>query len=225
MSSTPSFPPKSLTIYYVDYNFWRGECSRIALFMAGIEYEDSRKPRSFLQELRKQGKSPFGSWPILEIDGTHVLSQTQAIAAYTGKLAKMYPEDPWLSAKVDELLNGCTDITEILVKTMSIQDNEEKIKTRQELITKEGGRLYLELNGLNQIISASKYAVGDSLTIADLAIWSLIRWVDGGSIDGISKHFVREEFPALKSLFETVDALPKVKEWKEKHAKFYADKK
>ena len=221
MSSIPSFPPKSIKIYYADYPFWRGECSRIALFMAGIEYEDSRQSMGFLQELKKQGKAPFGSWPILEIDGTHILSQTQAIAAYIGKLTKFYPEDPWLAAKVDELLNGCTDITEILVKTMRIKDNDEKLKTRQELIAKEGGRLYLELDGLNKIISASKYAVGDSLTVADLAVWSLIRWVDGGSIDGIAKHFVREEFPALKTLFETVDALPKVQAWQEKHAKFY----
>ena len=165
----------------------------------------------------------------MEVDNTKILSQTQAIAVYVSKLANMYPtDDIWLQAKVDECLNGCTDVTTTISKTFSMQDPKEKVSAREEMCQKDGGRLYMHLNGLERICtqnpSKSSFSVGPSLTVADLAIWRLIGWVDGGVLDGIPRDFVNDNFPALKGLYQAVDTMPKVQEWTQKFPQHYSKK-
>ena len=230
MASSTVNIPKTLKLYYADFPFWRGECTRMILFIGNVPFDDVRMSRDEIKAMKEEGKITFGTMPVLEIDNGQILSQTQAIASYCAKLAGLHPNDIWQQAKVDECLDGCTDITEVIVATMKISNMDEKIKKRQELCNKEdgGGRLYMYLNGLNQICTqnndGSGYSVGKSLTIADLAIWRVVMWIDGGSIDGLPDKFVQNNFPALHKVFAAVDAMPKVQEWKTKHAKFY-DKK
>ena len=83
------------------------------------------------------------------------------------------------------------------------------------------------MNGLEKICAkntASDFAVGDKLTVADLAIWRVVGWMDSGTLDGIAANWASETFPALAKLVAAVDANPKVQEWKAKHPKSY-DKK
>lgn len=230
LAMTTPTPPKTLKLYYGDFPFWRAECIRMALFIGGIDYEDVRGTRDDMKQWKDDGKLPFGGVPVLEIDDGQILSQTQAIAVYTANLAGLQPpkDDLWACAKIDECLNGCTDVTTTVSKTFSISDEQEKITTRQDLLKKEGGRLYMHLNGLEQICASNRssdFAVGSTLTVADLAIWRLVGWIDGGVLDGIPSDFVASTFPSLTKLVKAVDANPKVQEWKVKYAKFYDKKK
>ena len=68
-----------------------------------------------------------------------MLSQTQAIAVYCAKLAGLQPEDPWDAAKVDECLNGCTDVTGTVGQTFRLPDTE-KLEARAKLIAPNGRR-------------------------------------------------------------------------------------
>jgi len=202
--------------------FWRAECVRMGLFLGDIPFEDIRDQKSI--DLKAAGKLTFGAVPVLEVDGK-ILSQTQAMASYAGKLAGLQPGDPWLDAKVDECLNGCTDVTNTIGATFRMSA-EEKIPARQALIA-EGGRLRMHLGGLEQICAendACEYAVWESITVADLAIWRLVGWLSSGVIDGIPVDFVESTFPTLSKLVATVDAHSKVNEWKAKHPKLYGAK-
>jgi glutathione S-transferase len=214
--------PASLKVYYGDMPFWRAEVVRLALFMGDVPFEDVRDQKRV--DLIAAGKLTFGAVPVLEADGK-MLSQTSAMAVYAAKLAGMHPEDAWDAAKVDECISGCTDVTGTVGKTFGMKD-DEKASARAALIAADG-RLTLHLGGLEKICSENggcSYAVGSTITVADIAIWRLVGWLSSGVIDGIPGDYVSTTFPHLAELVTAVDAHPKVGEWKTLHAKFSAPK-
>jgi len=211
--------PKDIKVYYGDMPFWRAECVRMCLFLGGVKFDDVRDKKR--DELRAAGKLAFGATPVMEVDGK-MLSQTSAMATYCSKLAGLHPESDWDAAKVDEAINGCTDVTMTVGRTFSLPA-EEKAKARQALITPEG-RLTMHLSGLEKLITengCNGHIVGESVTVADLAIWRLIGWLSSGVIDGIPKDYISNTFPQITALCAKVDCHPKVQEWKHLHSKFY----
>ena len=209
----------SIKLYYGDMPFWRAEVVRLGLFVGEVPFEDIRTQKR--DELMAEGKLTFGAVPVMEVDGK-ILSQTQAMATYAARLASIHPEDPWLCAKVDECLNGCTDVTTTIGATFRLPD-DEKASARAAMVA-EGGRLRMHLGGLERICAENGgcgYAVGESLTVADLAIWRLVGWLSSGVIDGIPAEYVSDTFPALASVVSAVDAHEKVVEWKKLHPQSY----
>jgi hypothetical protein len=49
------------------------------------------------------------------------------MASYVAKLAGIAPEDAWDAAKVDECINGCTDVTTTVGSTFRLA-NDEKVR-------------------------------------------------------------------------------------------------
>merc|ERR1740129_1577390 len=132
------------------------------------------------------------------------------MASYVGRLTGMVPTDPWLAAKVDEAINGCTDVTSTIGGTFRLPD-EEKAPARAALI-EPGGRLHMHLSGLEALLEQNGRCgrvAGESITVADLAVWRLVGWLSGGVLGGIPKDFVRSTFPELSKLCEAVEAHPK----------------
>jgi len=212
--------PKSLRLYYGDMPFWRAEVVRLALFVGDVPFDDVRDQTR--AELMAEGKLPFGAVPVLEVDGK-ILSQTQAIAVYCAKLAGLHPDDPWLAAKVDEALGGCTDATGTIGGTMRLPA-EEKVAARQAMVAPEG-RLTLHLGGLEKLAAVNGgcgHMVGTSLTVADVAVWRLAGWISSGVVDGIPADYFASTFPSLRKVCELVDAHPKVVEWKQLHPTNYS---
>ena len=90
-----------LKLTYFDFHGGRGEPARLALFIGGIAFEDDRvKPADWA---RRKSETPFGALPVLEVDGQTV-AQSNAINRYVGKLADLYPSDPWQAALCDETM-------------------------------------------------------------------------------------------------------------------------
>ena len=50
------------------------------------------------------------------------------------------------------------------------------------------------------------------MTIADLAIWRLCGWFQGGLLDGIPGTLF-DEFPCLQAHYECIDADTRIREW------------
>ena len=130
------------------------------------------------------------------------------------QLTGLYPaEDPWSSAKVDEAINGCTDCTSTVGATMRMPD-DEKLTARAALIA-EGGRLAMHVGGLEKLAKenggSSGAIEGKELTVADLCVWRLVGWLNGGGLDGLPASWINADtFPALTKLVEMVDSHPKV---------------
>jgi glutathione S-transferase len=86
-----------LKLTYFDFHGGRGEPARVALSIGGIAFEDDRVPLA--DWVRRKADTPFGALPLLEVDG-QIVAQSNAINCYVGKLADLYPSDPWEAAAV-----------------------------------------------------------------------------------------------------------------------------
>lgn len=219
-----------LQLIYLDHHYWRAECTRIACFMAGVPLQDSRMS---YEEMYASGALTFGTFPALVVEGKGVLNQTQAIARYIGGVTGMYPTDPFLAAKCDEAIDALTDVSELVTATMQERDGRRKIQWRQALIAPDG-RMTMIINGLESLLvqnanllaregSGGKmpYVAGDSISVADLALWRAVGWLTSGVIDGIPNDYVAKCFPMLWSLHKAIDSMPKVVEWKAAHQRQY----
>ena len=80
--------------------FARGEPIRMALWKAGMPFEDNRVTGEAWQAFKAQkDECPYGQVPVIKLaDGT-VMAQTHAILDYLGTVGKLKPEDPKLVYK------------------------------------------------------------------------------------------------------------------------------
>ena len=113
-----------LKLSHFDFHGGRGEPAWLALSIGGIAIEDDRVPLAEW-ECRKAG-TVFGALPVLEVDG-QMLAQSNAINRYVGKLADLYPADPWQAALCDEVLEAVEDIMNQIVATFNLPENQKKV--------------------------------------------------------------------------------------------------
>ena len=86
----------------------RAEPARLALTIAGIEFEDERiDARDWIAKFK--AGTPAGAVPVLEVEEDGVVTtvtQSSAILRYVGKLTGHYPEDPLTALKVRPVADG-----------------------------------------------------------------------------------------------------------------------
>ena len=100
---------------YFDIDGGRAEPVRIAFHAAGIEFEDQRI--SFPEFAEMRGGTRFNSLPVLEIDGT-VVTQTNGMCRYVGRMAGLYPHDDIQALYCDEALGAIEELLHRLVPTL-----------------------------------------------------------------------------------------------------------
>ena len=208
-----------LKIIYFDMPFWRAEVARLSLFMANIEFDDVRitgDDNKFLKEYGKlkDGTSiPFRQLPVLVIDGQSV-AQSGGIARICGKLSGMYPEDIVEAGKVDQIIDTVTDMNVMLNLSMRENDPIIKKQMRADLTNIDLPRYF---GYLEEIIDAntSHWFVGDTVTVADIAVWSFLGWIAQGVLDDIPPQVI-QPFHSLRKVYNELGEHPLVGEWKKK---------
>ena len=205
-----------IKVYYSHTPFWRAEVLRVSLYISNIPFEDVRISRDEFIKMIKTGflpngkRVPFHQLPVIEVDG-EIIGQTGAIARYCGKISNLYSNDNINAAKIDQIIDAATDITNIVSPTIREKDEQKKIEDRLLLKNKLLPRWfkYLE-NILSQ--ETSEWFVENKMTIADIAMWRLLGWLTSGIIDGIPTTIV-DNYPKLKNIHYTVHHNAKVQEW------------
>ena len=206
-----------LKIYYSHTPFWRAEVLRVSLFIGNIPFDDVRISREDFRGVILTGKLkniieiPFHQLPVLEIDGK-IVGQTGAIARYCGKLSNLYPEDNFLAAKVDQIIDTATDITNLVSPTVREKNEIIKKEMRERLTKKLLPRWFNYLENLLQKEENSQWFVDNKMSIADIAMWRLLGWLKSGMLDGIPRN-ICDNFPKLNNLYSEVHKHPKVQEW------------
>jgi len=208
-----------LKIIYFDMPFWRAEISRLSLFMSGIEFEDVRitsDDNSYLKEhgKLKDGTSiPFRQLPVLIINGQSI-AQSGGIARICGKLSGMYPEDIIEAGKVDQIIDTVTDMNVMLNLSMRENDPIIKKQMRAQLTNEDLPRYF---GYLEKIIEANSthWFVGESMTIADIAVWSFLGWIAQGVLDDIPPEVIHP-FEGLRKVYNELGKQSLVSEWKKK---------
>jgi hypothetical protein len=96
-----------LKLTYFDFDGGRGEPARLALHIGGIPFEDRRIGFKEWDALRET--MPFRALPVLEVDG-RLVTQSNGINRYVGKLAGLYPQDDWQALLCDEAMDAVEDM-------------------------------------------------------------------------------------------------------------------
>lgn len=200
----------TLVLHYWDYNFWRAETLRITMTLGKVEFEDRFITNT--KEWVASGIAPLGQAPVLEVDGK-AITQTGAMARFVGKLSGHYPKDDFQAARVDMVIDTLTDMSVMVYgshyRSMS---EKERFEHRANLL-KDPSKLpkYLTMldrevkkNGCNGFIS------GDSLTIADIALWRHLGWYQEGSLDGFGTDCI-EPYKQLFAYWKSLDKHPGIR--------------
>ncbi len=198
-------------LYYFDFSGSRGEECRLALHVAGVDFEDVRLSRAEWAD--RKAWAPYGSLPVLELPGKGLLAQTNAILAYVGRAHGLIPADPWEAAQHEALLAACEDVRVAISRTLRIDDEAAKIAARkvlaEETLPAWGPRLEAAIAG--------PFSTGAALQVADIKLYMLVRWVRSGVIDHVPTT-VLDAFPKLCAVHDAVAAHPRVAEWVARHA-------
>ena len=204
-----------IKIYYSHLPFWRAEVLRVSLFIKDIPFEDVRVSKEEFIHLIKTGflpngkRSPFHQLPVIEVD-EKIIGQTGAIARYCGKVSNLYSDDMLKAAKIDQIIDAATDITNIVSPTIREKDEVKKMEDRKVLVNKLLPRWFKYLENLLSEDESTWFV--EKMSIADVAIWRLLGWLTSGIIDGIPTSIV-DDFPKLKNVYYQIHTHPKVHEW------------
>ena len=194
-----------LKLSYFDFDGGRGEPARLALHIGGIVFEDHRIAGKDWPAIRE--KTPFFALPTLEVDG-QVISQSNSINCYVGKLSGLYPKDDWQALLCDEAMDAAEDIGTRIAQTIDLPEDAKK-DVREELVAGLITR-YLEQFQARLKAAGGEYFADKRLTVADLKVYMWIRWLRSGVLDHIPKDLVDRVAPLLVKHFERVASHPRI---------------
>jgi len=192
---------------YFDAPMSRGEECRLALHLAGVDFEDHRIPRSDWPALKP--RTPFGGLPTLEVDGRPVLAQSNAILVYVGRQHDLHPRDDFEAARHEAMMCHVEDLRAAVGPTLRIQDPAEKKRAREALA--EG---YLPAWGgcAERQIGDGPFFGGPKLHVVDLKIFIAVRWLSAGTVDHIPAT-IFAPFPRLVRVHDAVRDHAAVRAW------------
>ncbi len=195
-----------IELTYFDIAASRGEECRLALHVAGVAFEDHRLKRDEWGALKPT--TPYGSLPVLEVEGKGVLAQSNAILGYIGRTWGLMPTDPFEAARHDAVMSAVEELRAKLDPSMRTNDEAEKKRMREELVAgwmQAWGR-HMEA----QI--AGPFVGGERISVADLKLFVVLNWFAKGVLDHVPRD-VFSGFPKLVRLFESVKSHPRVVDW------------
>ena len=195
-------------LIYFDAPVSRGEECRLALHLAGIDFEDVRIASGDWPALKP--KTPFGSLPVLELPGHAPLAQTNAILTYIGRQHGLHPKDDFEAARHEAMMCHVEDLRSQVGPALRIVDEGEKKKARAAL-----AETYLPTwagYAEQQIAATGPFFAGEKLGVVDLKLHRAVHWISSGIIDHIPAT-VFSGFPKLNRVFTAVQDHEGVKTW------------
>ncbi len=127
-------------------------------------------------------KSPMGQVPMIELDDGRCLAQSNAIIRYLAQGTSLLPDDTFTQAKIDELLFWEQYSHEPYVATSRYHIVYlGRSKDEREAWRVERGEKALDL--MQRLIKGKMWFVGDSLSVADIALLAYTRLAHEGGFD------------------------------------------
>ena len=193
-----------IKLTYFDFDGGRAEPTRITLSIGGVEFEDRRLSFAEFSEMR--AGTPLNALPTVEIDGV-VYTQCNAMTRYFGKLAGLYPDDPWQAFVCDEVLEIIEDAAHALGPTLGLQGDE--LKTARASLT---GMYTRCLKTLDKRLEAAggEYFADRRFSVADIKVYVWIKRLKSGGLDHVPSDLPDTVAPRLVGHMGRVAAHPGV---------------
>jgi len=195
-------------LLYFDAPMSRGEECRLALHVAGVDFEDVRIKRDDWMAIKPT--TPFGSVPVFEMPGHPPLAQANAILVLIGRRYGLHPKDDFEAARHEAMMGHVEDLRANVAPTLRMTDEAEKKKAREALAstflpTWAG---YAE----KQIADEGPFFADANLHVVDFKIHMAVRWFAGGKVDHVPAT-IFSAFPKLTRVHDAVRDDARVKAW------------
>ncbi|SET07396.1 glutathione S-transferase family protein [Thalassotalea agarivorans] len=194
-----------IKLTYFDINGGRGEPIRLAFHLGNIAFEDNRFNFAQFPEIKKS--APLHKVPVMQLDGK-VITQSNAMLRYAGKLAHLYPESAEAALFCDEILDAIEDATNALIDTFGLEG--DALKSARLSYTDKWLVPYLVWLEQKYASNNGDYFIGEHISIADLKAYVWIKGIMSGSFDYINDDVVSNNTPQLALFCQTIEALPAI---------------
>ena len=199
-------------LIYFDFAGSRGEECRIALYLAGIDFEDVRVKNSDWPAMKPS--MPFGAMPVLEIPGKPPLAHSNAILVFVGRGHGLHPTDAFEAARHEALMCAVEELRHTITPTLRISDPEQKRVAREALAANELGTWASQVE---RQLGDGPFVGGAALQVADLKLYMVVRWLTSGTLDHVPTT-VLDHCPKLLRLHRAVSEHEGVKAWMSRSA-------
>jgi glutathione S-transferase len=134
---------------------------------------------------------PFGRIPAVELDDGRRLAESNAVVRYLARGSALLPDDDFVQAKIDELLFWEQYSHEPYIATTRYHIVYLKRSLDQrEAWRVERGEAALDVMD-RRLLAGRSWLVGESMTIADIALLAYTRLADEGGFDLAPRPNVR----------------------------------
>jgi glutathione S-transferase len=192
---------------YFDAPVSRGEECRLALHIAGVDFEDNRVTGPSWPALKD--KTPFGSMPILELPGRAPLAQCNAILVYLGREHGLHPSDNYEAARHEAIMHHVEDLRAVVGPTLRMQGAEKQ--AAREAMAANVLPVWAA-NAEKHILGDGPFFAGSKLHVVDLKLHMAVRWFAGGNVDHVPAT-IFAAYPKLNRVFEAVRDDARIKAW------------
>lgn len=194
-------------LVYFDFAGSRGEECRIALHLAGVDFDDVRITDADWPAYKP--RTPFGAMPVLELPGQPPLAESNAILVYIGRQHGLHPKDDLQAAFHEALMSYAEELRHQISPVLRITDPAQKRAAREELartVLANWGRQ------VERQLGDSAFVGGDQIQVVDIKLYLVVRWLTSGTMDHVPTS-VLDHCPKLLRLFRQVGAHPGVQAW------------
>jgi len=181
-----------LKLTYFDIQGGRAEPIRLALHLGGVAFEDFRFPFADFAEVRKT--TPFSQVPTLMVDDVQI-TQCDAILRYAGKLANLYPTDPFQALLCDEVMYVAEEANVKLGPTFRLTGDAQK-EARLALVNGSMS-VYLAWLQTQLVAHGGEFFADNRLTVADLKVFVDVRALSSGWLDHVPTDLVEKVAPLV----------------------------
>jgi glutathione S-transferase len=193
-------------LIYFDAPVSRGEECRLALHLAGVDFDDVRIKVADWPALKE--RTPYGGLPVLELPGEPALAHSNAILVLVGRRYGLHPTNDVEAARHEGMMQHVEDLRAKVSPTLRMPEDQKKA-AREGLVAE-----YLPAwaRAAERNIERGPFFGGDRIHVVDLKIYMAVRWFNGGKVDHIPAT-IFADYPKLTGVFSAVNGHPGVKSW------------
>jgi glutathione S-transferase len=193
-------------LIYFDAPVSRGEECRLALHLAGVDFEDVRVKGADWPAMKE--RTPYGGMPVLELPGHPPLGHSNAILVLIGRRHGLHPADDFEAARHEGMMQHVEDLRANVSPTLRLGEAEKKA-AREALVA---GFLPAWARAAERNITATPFFGGEKINVVDLKIYMAVRWFSGGKVDYIPAT-IFAGYPRLVGVHDAVRDHPGVQSW------------
>ena len=194
------------TLTYFDAPVSRGEECRLALHLAGVDFEDIRVKAPEWPTLKPT--TPYGGMPVYQEPGRPPLAHSNAILALIGRRHGLHPADDYEAARHEGLMQYVEELRHNVSPTLRMADPQRK-EAREALVA---GFLPAWAANVEKQLGDGPFFAGAALNVVDLKLHMAVRWFNGGRVDHIPAT-IFDAFPKLTRLHDAVRDHAGVRAW------------